>query len=114
MSEILELAMSLGRAIAQSREFVALRDWETKARGDREIHDLTTAYEAQLRRIAECEQRQEPIEPAEKRKLIELRERVHAAPTLQELVRVQADYTELMNRINSAINAELKIEATEA
>ncbi len=110
MDEILKLAGMLGRAIGTSPQFTALRECELKARADKNIQEVTAAYEAQLRKIAQLEQEQAPIEPEEKKNLLDLRERVHAMPYLQELLRVQADYTELMDKVNRQIGAELQIE----
>ncbi len=110
MNEILELASKLGRAIADSPQFAALKECELKARTDKQIQELTASYEAQMRRIAELESKQAPIEPEDKKMLTDLRDRVHASPRLQELLRVQADYTELLNKVNDEINSALKIE----
>ncbi len=110
MDEILKLAGRLGRAIGASPQFTALKECELKARADKNIQEVTAAYEAQLRKIAQLEQEQAPIEPEEKKNLLDLRERVHAMPYLQELLRVQADYTELMDKVNRQIGAELQIE----
>jgi len=39
--------------------------------------------------------------------MIRLSDAVHSAPKLQELVRAQADYMELMNRVNKATQQAL-------
>lgn len=109
MEEIMDLAARLGRAIAASAQFQALKARELKARKNAAIQEITSAYQKQMEKLQEMERRNKPIEPEDKRKLAELRERVQGLPDLQELLRVQADYTELMIKVNETIGAELSI-----
>jgi cell fate (sporulation/competence/biofilm development) regulator YlbF (YheA/YmcA/DUF963 family) len=114
MDEITDLAVRLGRAIAASPQFLAMKASELKARKNQQIQEITTAYEAQMKRIRELERQNKPIEPEDKRKLAEMRERMQSLPDLQELLRVQADYTELMIKVNQNISAELAFGDEEA
>jgi len=109
MDDVLDLAVRLGRAIAASPQFLAMKATELKTRKNPQIQEITTAYEAQMKRIGELERQNKPIEPEDKSKLAELRERVQSLPELQELLRMQADYTELMIKVNQSISAELLI-----
>jgi len=114
MEEIMDLAARLGRAITASRQFQALKQLEFKAREDPRIQEITAAYQKQIAALRELEKQGKPIEPEDKRKLAELRDRVQALPDLQALLRVQADYTELMLKVNDIISAELKIDADDS
>ena len=107
MDEILDLASNLGGLISQHERFKKLRAAEDAVNADEETHNLVRALDEQRAKIAELEASQKPIEPEDKRELQRRTEAVHASPKLQELARAQADYMELMNRVNEAIREKL-------
>jgi uncharacterized tellurite resistance protein B-like protein len=58
--------------------------------------------------IAEKERSQEPVEVEEKRELERLHQAVVANETVKAFMRAQADYAELMKRMNDAIYGQLR------
>lgn len=107
MDDVTELAKQLGRKIGETDRFKKLRAAQQKLNADEAAKELLGKLESQARKIAEAEQAQKPVEPEDKRKLAELREQVHQHEILQELARVEADYMELMQRVNNALHESL-------
>jgi len=107
MENILSLATELGQRIARHERYVQLRAAEDAADADQETKDLLAAFEAQRKKMADLEAKQQPIEPNDKHELQRLDNAVHASQSLQRLAKAQADYMELMNRVNAAIRKEL-------
>ena len=110
MEAILEEARRLGQALVQHERFQRLRQAEQAVRNDPEARQLSHDLNAQMQKVSDLEARMAPIEPEDKRRLQELREKVHGNGALQELARAQADYLELMARVNEVIQKELGIE----
>ncbi len=109
MEDITRLAESLGKAIAATPEFAELKRLELEARSDPELSRLTGEYQMQLRRIANLEKNQQPVEVEDKTKLTELREKVQSNVKIHKLLKVQTEYSALMNRINGVVTAPLQI-----
>ena len=103
MKDILARAEELGDAIAASDRFAAV----SAARGDIESDAPLQADMQALadlgRKLAELEDQTKPIEPEEKRRLRDLQNKVTFHPKIQALARAEADFAELMNRVNRAI-----------
>ena len=107
MENALAAAAELGRQIAQAAAFRRLRAAEEAVQGDAASQKLLEEYDRQRRKIEALELARKPVEPEDKREMLRLTEAVHSGPQLQELVRAQADYMELMNRVNKAIQETL-------
>ncbi len=107
LERVQELAKQLGREIRQHERFTRLVSAETALRSNDEAKALYGALEEQSRKIAELQAANRPIEVEDKHKLQELREKAHTNPLLQELARAEADYMELMTRVNQAMHEEL-------
>jgi len=107
MDEILAGAAELGRRIAASEVFARLRRSESAVQSDKPTHKLLNDFEAQRRRVEELESSKKPVEVEDKHRMRDLADAVHANPKLQELLRAQADYLEMMNRINRTIQGEM-------
>ncbi len=107
MEQILKLANDLGKQIAGSERFKALRQAELTVRNDAETHELLEAAERQGKLIAEKESAQKPIEPDDKHEMERLNEALSANENLQILARAQADYLQLMKRVDEAIREQL-------
>ena len=107
MDDILKMASDLGELIAKHQRYTTLRQAEDAAAGDSETADMLKRYEEKRREMAEAEAANNPIEPEQKRALQEMTERGHANERLQALAKAQADYMELMNRVNAAIRRAL-------
>ena len=68
---------------------------------------LLKEYAQHMEHLRQFEAQQKPIEVADKHKTAEYEARVAGNEVLKELMRVQADYVELMNQINNAMEAPL-------
>ena len=110
MDEILAAAAELGRKIAASDAFARLRRSESAVQADEPAHKLLSDFEAQRRRIEELESSGKPVEVEDKHRTRDLADAVHSHPKLQELLRAQADYLEMMNHINRTIQGEMNRE----
>jgi cell fate (sporulation/competence/biofilm development) regulator YlbF (YheA/YmcA/DUF963 family) len=107
MENALAAAAELGRKIAQEEAFQRLRAAEGAVQHDAASQKILEEFERQRRKIEALEDARKPVEPEDKHEMIRLSDAVHGAPKLQELVRAQADYMELMNRVNKAIQQAL-------
>jgi len=70
---------------------------------DPEAKQIQDDLEKQLQRIRKLEQEMKPIEVADKRELSRLQELAARNPGLKDLLRAQADYFEMMNKVNNTI-----------
>jgi cell fate (sporulation/competence/biofilm development) regulator YlbF (YheA/YmcA/DUF963 family) len=107
MDEILELASKLGKAIAASERFQALRRAEEAIEKDEKAQQLTEALHKQSEKIRNLETKMEPVFPDDKRELARIQEEIAGHQPLKAFARAQADYAEMMARVNGAIRAEL-------
>ena len=103
MDNVLELARKLGQEIRTSERYRLLREAEKKALGDPEARKIQDDLEEQLQKIRNLESAMKPIEVADKHELSRLQELTARHPGLQELLKAQADYFEMMNNVNNAI-----------
>ncbi len=105
--QVLDHARRLAKALATHPRFEALREAENTVRASEEARKLSDDLNAQMEKIADLEARTQPIEPEDKERLEQLREKVHASEPLQNLARTQADYLDLMERVNRIIREGL-------
>ena len=108
MDEILKAAQNLGDRIAESDRFMALRRAGEAAEDDDAAKDLLKKADAQSEKIAELERSLKPVEPADKEEMQRLTDALHGNEKLGALARAQADYLELMNKVNDAIRGRLE------
>ena len=113
MEKLLELASTLGREIRSHERYARLREAEMKVLADPKAKEVQNQLSQQTRKVVELERSMRPVEVADKRELMRLQEAARAHPLIQELIRAQADYFEMMNRINDAILATLQPEDEE-
>jgi cell fate (sporulation/competence/biofilm development) regulator YlbF (YheA/YmcA/DUF963 family) len=107
MDDVLTKADELARAIRASDRYRTLRKVETELDGDEETEALTREFEEARNAIAEKERAGRPVEVEDKRRLAAVQERVGASANLQRLLRAQADFYEMMNRVNGTIQSVL-------
>lgn len=110
MEEILTLASRLGRMISETDRFEALRQAEKAALADKEAQSALKELQETENRLSEKEKAGQPIEVEEKHRLAELQERVRENDTLWKLAQAQADYMELLNRVNQSVHQHLKLD----
>ena len=99
MKEVLELASNLGKAIS---------------RPDREASALYEKFQKERERILNLERELKPIEASEKRNLAELQDKVKKDVKLQSLMRAEADYLEMMYKVQKRIYGELELNREES
>lgn len=107
MKDILETAEALGKAVADSDRFKAVATLREQVDADEALQSDMKALNELSGKIAQLEKDVKPVEPQDKHHLRELQEKVTGHPLLQELARVEADFAELMNRVNRAIHSQL-------
>lgn len=110
MEQILKTATELGRLVADQPAYHALRSAELAVQADKETTGLLGALHKQRRHIAELEAQMKPVGVEDKHELQRLNEAAGANDKLRELLRAQADFMQIMNRINQAIQKELRAE----
>ena len=103
MEKILELAEKLGQEIRGHERYRLLREAENKVLADPEAKQIQDDLEKQLQKIRKLEDEMKPIEVADKRELSRLQELIAGHPRLKGLLKAQADYFEMMDRVNNAI-----------
>lgn len=113
MKEILERAKELGEAIAASERLEAVRTIRKEADSDEALQADMKALNELSERIAKLEKEVKPVEPQDKHKLRELQQKVTGSPALQKLARAEADFAELMNRVNRTIHEQFAAESDE-
>jgi len=110
MEEVLDQARGLADALAAHPRFQGLREAENAVRASEEARKLSDDLNKQMEKVADLEERRQPIEPEDKVLLEQLREKVHANKLLQDLARAQADYLELMEQVNRIVREGLTAE----
>lgn len=108
MEEILRRAEELGRAIREHPRYKRLMEADARVRGDASAAEALKAYNGAVMKIAEKEQKRQPIEVEEKRAVEHLRGAVVANEAIKAFMQAQADYAELMKKMNDAIYSQLE------
>jgi cell fate (sporulation/competence/biofilm development) regulator YlbF (YheA/YmcA/DUF963 family) len=101
--EVLSLARQLGEAISRHPRYVKLREADDRVRADKTATDALDAYNRAAEELGRKEQSGRPIEVEDKRRLRSLQETVAANETVKAFMVSQADYAEMMRKMNDAI-----------
>lgn len=107
MDDIIEKADGLGQAIAQSQAYKALISQRKNIETDQELQDRMQRLHTASEEIARKEQEGKPVEPEEKHELRDIQDGIAQDPKMQQLARAEADFAELMNKVNEAIRDRL-------
>lgn len=108
MDELLKAATELGKLIAAQEAFHSLRKAEDEVRSDPETRKLLDQFEQQRVKIEQLETAKKPVEVTDKHEMKRLSDAVHSNEKLHNLVRAQADYMALMNRVNQTIREAIQ------
>ena len=103
LDKIVAEAGKLGELISKtsaSRAFLVHRE---KLDTDKEAMGIVVDYQKQLQKITELERGGKPIEPEDKHELTDLQQKVASNETLKVWMKAQADFSELMGKVNKAI-----------
>ena len=101
--EILSLARQLGEAISRHPRYTKLREADDRVRADKTATDALDAYNKAAEELGRKEQAGRPIEVEDKRRLRGLQETVAGNETVKAFMVSQADYAEVMRKMNDAI-----------
>ena len=103
MDDILEQARRLGDLIRQHPRYQRLREADARVRDDAGATGALDGYNKAAVAIQQKEVRGRPVEVEEKRNLDRLRDAVASNETVKAFSTAQADYAEMMQRMNEAI-----------
>ncbi len=107
MDPILARARDLGEALGAHPRFKAYVEASQALQDDAAAREALEAYNEAARGIAEKEQQGQPVEPAKKQAMETKRSAVASNPTVKQFMQAQANYAELMRRVNDAIYGRL-------
>lgn len=107
MEKILELASELGAAIVSHDRYKKFKEAEEQLKKDIAAKEISEKLETQSRKVYELEKDLKPVEVEDKKKLQHLKEKAASNRSIQEFLKAQIDYVELMTKINKRIEANL-------
>lgn len=107
MDEIIEMATGLGKRIAADPKATAYVQALQAVRNDAEASRIVQEFQLQADKVGRLEAEGKPIEPEDKRKLMDLQDKMIGNESLKSLQRAETDYALLMHRVNSAIEGPL-------
>jgi cell fate (sporulation/competence/biofilm development) regulator YlbF (YheA/YmcA/DUF963 family) len=108
MQEILAKAADLAQAIKKSKVYRSLLAAQDRLEKDGATKKLMQDFDEQSRQIREKEKKLTPVEVEDKRKLQQLRDQMQSNELVQELLRAQADYAQMMAKVNETIEMALQ------
>lgn len=105
MQDIIAAATELGKKIAASERTRAFLAAAKAVAADKDAQTILRDFQNQSDKLRELAEAGKPIEPNDKRRLSELESSVASNDKLKAMMRTQADYFELMTRVQQAIDA---------
>ena len=106
-AKIIQLAETLGRALAETPETTKLRETRQGLQDDSDTAELLKQYQQQVEKVAQMERDKKPIEVDDKHKLQELEDKLLGAEPFKKFTAAQVDYADLMRKVNEAIRKQL-------
>jgi cell fate (sporulation/competence/biofilm development) regulator YlbF (YheA/YmcA/DUF963 family) len=104
MEDIIAHARELGKKIAAHPRSIGFMTAARAVAADKQAQEILRAYQNHARNLHELEASGKPIEPEDKRKLADCEAAIAGNELLKQMMKHQADYLELMNLINNAID----------
>jgi cell fate (sporulation/competence/biofilm development) regulator YlbF (YheA/YmcA/DUF963 family) len=104
MEDIIAHARELGKKIAAHPRCSQFMAAARAVAGNQEAQETLRAYQEQVVKVRTLEAEGKPIEVEDKHRLTECESKVAADELLKGMMKHQADYVELMNSINHAID----------
>jgi cell fate (sporulation/competence/biofilm development) regulator YlbF (YheA/YmcA/DUF963 family) len=108
MNDIVQKAEVLGKAIAASERYQAMQSAKKAIEGEPELQKDISEMNALQDKLGALQRDGKPIEPEDKKALQAVEERVTSHKKFQQMLRTEADFSELMHRVNRAIYTALK------
>lgn len=109
MDDIIAYARELGKKIAEHPRCAEFMKAAREVAADSEAQSLLREYQEQVTKIRQLEAQGSPIEVDDKHKLADCEGKVAGNDKLKAMMRHQADYIELMNNINQAMDEAMQI-----
>lgn len=107
LEQLLDQARLLGEAIVAHPKVKAYLEAQRGVRDDQEARRLLTEYQQQATKVQQLTSQGQSIEPELKQQLSACEQAMASHESLKNLMRAQADYIDLMNRINQAMEEPL-------
>jgi cell fate (sporulation/competence/biofilm development) regulator YlbF (YheA/YmcA/DUF963 family) len=104
MEDIIADARALGKKIAAHPRTATFLAAARAVAEDKSAQDILKSYQEQVNKIRQLEGAGKPLEPEDKHKLMDCEAKLAGNDKLKEMMKHQADYLEMMHRINSAID----------
>ena len=101
--DLVKQARALGDAVAAHPRVRKFAEAQRGVGQDDSAKRLLADYQAAARRIQELESKQQPITPDDKHRLSDCERKMASNDALKTLMRAQADYLELMERVNRSM-----------
>ncbi len=103
-SDILAAAADLGRRIASHPAAVEYRRCRDAIDADQQTQRLLADYQRAVETIEDKQQKQQPIEVDDKRRVRELQEAVILNPALRALQAAEMNYLDLMRKVSQTLH----------
>ncbi|MBI5724781.1 MAG: YlbF family regulator [Planctomycetes bacterium] len=107
MKEIIELAGSLGKAIAASPAAANLRAARAELEKHAGVLETLKQYQQQADRVAKLEDENKPIEVADKHALQDLHDKLVSSDIFKKFTASQMEYIDLMRKVSDAMRSQL-------
>jgi len=104
MEDIIAHARDLGKRIATHPRCAEFMAAARAVAEDKQAQEILKSYQEQTRKLQELSAAGKPIEVDDKHKLADCESQVAGNEKLKKMMKHQADYFEMMNRINQAID----------
>jgi len=108
VQDIIEHARQLGKKIASHPRTVEFLNAARSVAEDSEAQGVLKAYQDQIEKIRGLESSGKAIEPEDKHKLVDSEAKVAGHDKLKLMMKHQADYLEMMNRVNQAMDEAIQ------
>ncbi|MEP0845911.1 MAG: YlbF family regulator [Phycisphaerae bacterium] len=107
IDDLVNQARALGEAMARNPRIQAYIAAQQAVAADASARGLLGNYQQHAEQLHRLEAAGKPIEPEMKRKLAEFEQSLASNDVLKNLMRRQADYIEVMNRVNQAMEGAM-------
>src|SRR5262249_57619628 len=104
MEELIAAAKELGKKIGAHPRTEAFIGSAKAVADDRDAQKILNDFQEQMEKIRSREAMGQPVEPADKRRAMELEMQVAGNDKLKTMMRTQADYIQLMQTVQAAID----------
>lgn len=105
MEDIIADAAALGKKIAAHPRMQAFLAAAKAVGENKDSQTILQTYQEHVDKLRNLEMTGKPIEPADKHKLADCEKQIANNDLLKKMMKAQADYLEMMHRINEAIDS---------